>query len=398
MLRRRELPVRSPFRLSSLPGAAREAFFAAADPRDALRDLLVGHYDADGALLTASATHALTLALQASLRARPGAAVLLPAYTCFEVATAAVAADAQVVLYDLDERTLGPDWSSVAAAASGVAVAALVVSPVFGLPLAWARARDAARSAGALLVADVAQAHGSTSDGRAAGTEGDFIVLSFGRGKGWTGFGGGALLWKGAAASGGGGSAPVSTRGTAAEAKTFVSAAAQWTFGRPSLFDVPSSIPSLHIGETIYHEPTPVQTMTRASAALVLRSAVDATAEAAQRRRNAREYADLLDAADRRPPWADQIVRPEAGALRFPVAVPGGWTALRETAAPWLGAAPGYPTPLGRVAALAPLLRPADPAPIAERLAATLVTLPTHSGTTAAARSRLVDIVAARDL
>ena len=398
MLRRRELPVRSPFRLASLPAAAGAALLRTTDPRRALRDLLVEQYGAGGARLTASATHALTLALGAARRVRPHGAILLPAYTCFEVATAAVAVEARVVLYDLDERTLGPDWDALERAAHGVDVAAIVVSPLFGIPVEWSRARVIAGGANAILVADVAQAHGSTDRDRPAGIAGDLVVLSFGRGKGWTGFGGGALLWRpDVAGLHEGGASSNERRSAGAEARTLLSAAVQWTFGRPALFGVPSAIPALHIGETVYHDPTPVCEMTRASASIALHTRPEAAAETEHRRRHVAEYLELLRAADRLPPWADQVARADSGALRFPVPVPGGWEAFRRGDAPWLGAASGYPAPLGRLPALAPRLDSApSPTPVADRLAATLVTLPTHARTRAEDRRRLVALVAAQ--
>ncbi len=63
------------------------------------------------AVLTDSGTTALTLAIRAAQRIRPGP-VSLPAYCCYDLATAADGAGADVLLYDLDPLTLGPDWSS----------------------------------------------------------------------------------------------------------------------------------------------------------------------------------------------------------------------------------------------------------------------------------------------
>lgn len=393
MLRRRQLPARSPFRISNLPAAAHDALIGTGDPRAVLAAGLVAQYAGAGAILTASATHALSRALVHAVREKPGASILLPAYTCFEVATAAVACGARVLLYDLDDQTLGPDWESVRRATRGRDVAAIVVSPLFGLPIEWDNARRAADDANAPLVADVAQAHGSMWRDRPAGAIGDLIVLSFGRGKGWTGFGGGALLWTSANDGSGLDAEPITATAPASEVKTLLSAAFQWIFSRPSLFGIPAAVPALHIGETIYHEPTPVRAMTRMSAALVLRSAPDATAEAAARRRNALEYARSLPQA-MVPAWCESATSPESGALRFPILVRGGWSALRAGPAPYHGAAPGYPTSIAEIAALRTLLD-VDPirTPVAERLAAMLITLPTHSTTTPADRARLVELI-----
>ena len=401
MLRRRQLPAWSPFRISYLPGAARDALIASGDPRAALGADLLSKYGAAGVALTASATHALTLALRHAAQRRPGAAILLPAYTCFEVATAAVAAGAPVILYDLDPDTLGPDWESIQAAAQGSAIAALVISPLFGVPVDWDHARRAASAAAAPLVADVAQAHGASGRGRPAGAAGDWIVLSFGRGKGWTGFGGGALLWAAGADPTSDGDRGIVTRsgmlesGRGADLTTIVKAGVQWALGRPALFGLPAAIPALEIGKTIYHPPTPVRGMSRVSAALVLRNAELAASEVEVRRGNARAYAQGLPPHSL-PGWTESAIGVDSGALRFPITVEGGWGTLEHGPAPWYGAGPGYPTPLHRIPALRALLTAGQPAsPVAERLAATLVTLPTHSGTTESDRAGLIDVVRA---
>jgi len=142
-----------------------------------------------GALRTDSGTGALTLAL----RAAAPALVALPAWGCYDLATAADGADVAVWLYDLDPRTLGPaDGAIEAALTAGADV--VVLAHFHGVPVDLPRARRLADAAGALVVEDAAQGAGISVAGRAAGTHGSLGVLSFGRGKGVTGGRGGALL------------------------------------------------------------------------------------------------------------------------------------------------------------------------------------------------------------
>ena len=63
-------------------------------------------------LLTDSGTSALALALQRAARERPGPAAL-PAFCCYDIATAADVAGVPFVLYDVDPETLGPDPASL---------------------------------------------------------------------------------------------------------------------------------------------------------------------------------------------------------------------------------------------------------------------------------------------
>src|SRR5687767_4065158 len=107
----RQLPARSPIRGSALPRATLETLAYGADPRTELRQRLLRRYGADGAGLFARGTHALQIALEITRRTSQ-APVLLPAYTCYEVATAAVGARVPVALYDVDVNTLEPDWNS----------------------------------------------------------------------------------------------------------------------------------------------------------------------------------------------------------------------------------------------------------------------------------------------
>jgi dTDP-4-amino-4,6-dideoxygalactose transaminase len=324
--------------------------------------------------------------------------VLLPAYTCYEVATAAVGAGVRVALYDLDPETLEPDWDSVRSAAAHGA-AALVVAPLYGLPLNWDIAQAIAHEIGALLIADAAQAHGSTWQQQPVGSIGDLTVLSFGRGKGWTGGGGGALLWRGAGAAD---AAEHQTRVPSAhsyrplrEAERAASVAVQWLLGRPSLFGLPSSLPFLEIGETVYHPPTPPSSMSRTSAALLIGTDAQARAEVSHRRSNAGLYSRVLSCDGAITAVTGARFQETSGALRFPLRIHGGWAAIERSEAPNLGAAPGYPTTLQAIPALRPLLSNPDSAfPGADVLAREVVTLPTHSWLTERDRRGLIGRIA----
>ncbi|HEY0810607.1 MAG TPA: DegT/DnrJ/EryC1/StrS family aminotransferase [Longimicrobiales bacterium] len=388
----RHLPALSPVPGLALPRLIAQAAGYGADPRAVLRAQLMRRYQADGCSLWSSGTHALQTAL--TIAKQSGSApILLPAYTCYEVATAAVGAHVVVALYDVDPLTLEPDWESVRAAASAGA-RALVVTPLFGMPFDWEAARRTADEMGALLIADVAQAHGTEWRGQPAGTHADLTILSFGRGKGWTGAGGGALLWRGKNTNGQV-DATQQSRSAIQEAKSVARAATQYVFGRPLLYGIPASVPFLHLGETVYHEPTVPTAMTRTSAALLLMAERVATAEVSHRRRTAEAYKRWLAETDHD---VDVMIgarlNQESGALRFPVLVKGGWSQVRESAAPRLGAAPGYPTTLREIDALQPLLTNVSTKFTgAETLARELVTLPTHSQTAERDRRRAFEIV-----
>ena len=371
---RHQLPVYAPLSPGALARAVGSAVIPGADPRARLRSLLVRDFHADGALLTDSGTHALQLAIRTALAATGARRIVaLPAFTCYDVATAAVGAEATVALYDIDPATLAPDPASLEAALKNGA-GVVVVSPLYGVPVDWDAIEMLARPYGALVIEDAAQGHGATWGDRPLGAHGRLSVLSFGRGKGWTGGAGGALLWRGD------GAPPVADlppNGALSTARTLVAATAQWALGRPSLYHFPASLPWLELGETHYREPSPACGPGRSVAALVLATREAALREAAARRERAASIIDRLGAdvvTIRIPAGGD------AGYLRLPVRIPGRAAALVRQLHQ-LGVAPSYPTTLAELPAIRARLAAGNPAGTAgaDALVRDLLTLPTHS-------------------
>ncbi len=366
------------------PTALSKLASASAADLEALRELLLGRFSADHVELVGSGTQALTLALQAL--ATPGASVALPGWGCFDLASAAVGADVPVRLYDLDPTTLQPDWSSLEALIDQVGVVVLV--SFFGIlvdPGPWV---DRFASTGVALVHDAAQAHGAAFGTGSIDEIADATVLSFGRGKGWTGLAGGALIPRSARAQHG--VADQKEAGTIRPASggrlgMGLRGLAQWLLGRPSIYGLPARIPRLGLGETRYHPPTAVEALDPASAAVLL-----GTREAADREaRYRRERADELQAVLRDAPSWEPIVAGSDGSsgfLRLPVLDVTGVDRVEARAH---GILPSYPIALAHLDPLKPLLRAADPVPGSERLAERLLTLPTHSRTSASDRGRL---------
>ena len=340
---------------------------------------LAKEYSADAVVLTDRGTSALQLAFHVA-RLHTDGPVALPAYTCYEVASAAVGANARIRLYDVDPETLSPDLVSLEHALLGGA-RAVVVSPLFGVPVEWDSIDGLLARYGGIAIEDAAQGHGGSWRGKALGSHAPLSVLSFGRGKGWTGGGGGALLARGslaAAASQVGSSIPPSHDGY----KRAIVSASQWALGRPSLFALPAAIPWLQLGQTVYHDPSAPRAMDPFSCALALTTRTLAEHEAVVRRQHARELAARLASL---AAWRQVHVptHGEAGYLRFPVRLTVGGEAF-STRFRALGVAPGYPTSLFELSAVQErLVGGVQRFPGAEALARELVTLPTHSLLTA---------------
>lgn len=335
------------------------------------------YLDARDVLLVDSGTSGLRLAIGAATDGGRLGPVALPAYCCYDVATAAIGAGARVRLYDVSPRTLSLEPASLAGCmAEGVA--AVVVAHLYGLPVDMPRVRALADRAGVVLIEDVAQALGAEVGGRPAGAWGSVAVMSFGRGKGLTGGGGGAL----AATDGAGrevlGRARNGLGGGGAGLVSWAGAVSQYLLGRPSLYGVPSRVPLLHLGETRYRVPWNPAGMAAVPATVLAQAWERLAGEVVARQENARR---LLRAAEARLAPFQVVPGAVPSYLRLPLltdpAVGGEVAAGR-----WrdLGLARGYPLALSDLPALRESMAPPVGAcPGAKVLAGGLVTVPTHS-------------------
>jgi len=371
-------PAHSPLHASALASASASVLGMHSDPRPALEARLAIRYSAQHVRLCGSGTQALQLGIEEACRRCDGAdLVALPAFGCYDLATAAVGAQVRVSLYDVDPRTLGPDLESFEhVLRRGARVA--VVAPFYGIPVPWEELRALAARYGVILIEDAAQGHGASLNGKPLGSLGDISVISFGRGKGWTGGAGGALLMRGTPALGRWSRNDDGHR-VRAESWTLVAAVAQWLLARPRMYSLPASLPWLHLGETNYHDPVAPRSMTRAAAAIALMCENDADAEAAARRESAAALASKL------PPRLEPISAPAngiAGYLRMPVRMQGA--ALAAIAALELrhfGVAATYPTTLAALPQIGARLavQAQDSFDGADAVVREVFTLPTHT-------------------
>lgn len=368
---RAQPPVHSPLSFAAIAGGLAAAF-----------GLGLGAVPLEHWLLALGCTRVLrtdsgTSALGAALRAASPKLVALPAWSCYDLATAAAAADVPVWLYDLDPATLGPEPRSLAGAvAAGADV--VVVAHLYGVPVDMS-AVAAAAGPDALIVEDAAQGAGMQVGRHAAGTSGSLGVFSFGRGKGITGGRGGALV-----ANDPRGEQLLEQAGVlvAPGSRGFAEAlplAAQWLLARPSLYGLPSSLPWLGLGDTLYREPSRWQRQSALSAGVLASTLQLADREALRRKRHAERLLAALGAV------------PGLSAVRGAPGSTPGWLRLpvlfsrdAERAAALrsgrpLGVMPAYPQGLAQLTSFRPRVRNAGEAhPGAAALASRLVTLPTH--------------------
>ena len=387
----RLMPVRSPLSLAAL-GAGIGSWLSSARA-SAARDALVASIRAGSdreVVLVDSGTSALSLALRGSGTAagRPAA---LPAFACYDVATATDGAQVPFILYDLDPTTLGPDMDSLRRALAAGADR-VVVAHLYGIPVDMAAVAALATEYGALVIEDAAQGVGGRWNDAPLGEHGSIGILSFGRGKGMTGGRGGAILGNDVR---GRDIVRNVTRGIPPGSSSAMTAileltalAAQWALARRALYQIPASLPFLHLGETTYRTPHAATLASALSLGTLSRTRVVADAEAEIRRRNASRLQ-----ARANPARSDPIRVPPGslpGYLRLPrvrTATHGGWDLV---AARRLGIMTSYPRSLADLDGFgARQIGGTHGFPGARSLAERLITLPVHGSLTEGDLARL---------
>jgi dTDP-4-amino-4,6-dideoxygalactose transaminase len=375
----RQTPGGGPIGLGELWALSRER-----DPERALADGLARRLGRAPIGFHASGREALRVALARLAKERGRDEVLLPAYTCYSVPAAALAAGLRVRLVDVGP-TGRVDLDALRAAPLERA-AALVVTNLFGVPEPVGEARALLRAAGAALVDDAAQALGARAPEGPAGARGDLGVLSFGRGKPLSGLGGGALVGAGET-----GEAPSRPRRGAALARALAYDVAR----APLVFRWLALVPALHVGETVL-DPAFARGPIDGSALCLAAAALARFDEDTRARvERATALAGRIEAETSFAP-----IRPDAGSTGVfprlallapsPPARDAALAALRD-----LGATTLYPASLDALPALRPQLAGAPSCPGARALCARLLTLPTHAGLRGARRRRVLEALAA---
>ena len=325
--------------------------------------------------LHASGREALRVGLRHLAEGSGRTEVVVPAYTCFSVPSAVVAAGLRVRLVDVDAQ----GWIDLADLESLPldAVAAVVVCNLFGVPEAIAPVAERTTPAGVAVVDDAAQSLGSLGPEGWVGARGDLGVLSFGRGKPVGALGGGALAWP--RAPQGLALPPEAAPGRiGALARALAFDVALW----PPLFRLLAAIPALGIGETHFEPEFPHGAIPGAALAL-LAPLLPRSAEQAQRRaaracalaeriQEVEGWRPLLAPGPQNPVYPRlALIAPSAGARD---------RALRDLTRLGAGASAMYPASLDVLPELRSHLVDARECPGARDFAARVLTLPTHGG------------------
>lgn len=197
-----------------------------------------------------SGTEALAAAISAATKLRDSTnpEVLLPAYTCPAVVSAVIYAGAKPILVDFEYQR---PWMSLRQLSQKISkdTVAVIAVHLFGVPERVKEIHKITKDANLVLIEDSAQYMRRS----AKSLQGDFVVLSFGRGKPVSLLGGGAVLSKDARTEDALPSPDPRRRFLPIQTSSFnVKVWLYNLFLSPSIYWLPASLPFLHLGETRY--------------------------------------------------------------------------------------------------------------------------------------------------
>jgi dTDP-4-amino-4,6-dideoxygalactose transaminase len=341
---------------------------------------------------------ALWLILKSLHRLRPDRDIVaLPAYTCFSVPASIVRARLKLHPLEIDPETLDFDFSRLDSLPREKLLC-ILSSNLFGLVNDLSRIQEIARTKGAFLVDDAAQALGASRNSQPAGTLGDVGLYSLARGKTLASVGGGIIVTN----------SEEIARAIQSEVRSLPAASsahAAWVllqmlayaaFLKPRLYWIPNSLPFLKLGVTEFVPNFPTASLSSFTRAL-LPQLMDRLEEINQvRQKNAIAIANGLSG---NPYFTVPRLAPDCqpSYIRFPLIAKDVATrqwAVSHLRAAGIGASPFYPTAICDIAGIEPYMASGDfHRPQAEALSQTLLTLPTHPYVRPQDLSRMIDIL-----
>jgi len=380
---------------------------------DRLESELKAYFGAEHCFLVSSGKAAFTLILLALKELSPERdEVLIPAFTCYSVPSAAIRAGLRVRLCDLQADSLDfdfdqlstmldgdlsrrPDSCSTGGAGESLPdgqkgmgdtrasinkFLAIVPTHLFGYPSDVARLRKMKRDQEITIVEDAAQAMGETVEEGKLGTFGDVSFFSLARGKAFSVVEGGVIITNRAdiaktldrLVNG------LSGYGLLQTLTLVFKAIALMMFTHPRLFWIPRSIPSLKLGETLFETDFSISKMSSFQAGLARNWQGKLAKLRDARKRTVGKWIATIEASGTH---STRFFRGRSMALlRFPLQVNDKnekESLLNESVRLGLGIMPVYPTSIDAIPELEGMTG-SGKFPVAETYASGLVTLPTH--------------------
>jgi len=300
--------------------------------------------------------------------------VIIPAYTCFSVPSAIRMAGLEIVLCDIRPDSLDFDATELEGLIDDDTLC-IIPTHLFGIPSDVENLHTICRNRRIFIVEDVAQGMGSTHGPQKLGVGGDVAFFSLGRGKNITCGDGGIIITSAddVADSIRNHYSNVGRVPGGEYIRNILEIIFLMIFIHPALYWFPSQLPFLKLGETRYHHDFPVRKLTGFQAGLLNDWRRKLERYNGRRSRNGGYYRRHLNRYNNLSKVSDQCQY-----LRFPICVKD--KDAKDTllkAGNHLGISPMYPCSANRIEEIKELFGN-TPYPRAERLAESLVALPTH--------------------
>ncbi len=179
--------------------------------------------------------------------------VVMPAYTCFSVASSIARSGLKIRPCDVDPETLDYDYDKLNET-NFSNVIALIGCSLFGKLPNWHRLRHIADDNNLFLIDDAAQSFGCSDGRRMSGTMGDVGFFSFGRGKNLSTYSGGIALTDNPELASRIETISKSLQypGFAGRVVTLMKMTTYAILLKPELYWIPNSMPFLGLGETLF--------------------------------------------------------------------------------------------------------------------------------------------------
>jgi perosamine synthetase len=247
--------------MSILHGIA--GLFAGARYLKKLENEIKDYFGINHVFLVSSGKAGLTLILQALKSLHPERnEVLIPAYTCFSVPSAIIKAGLKVSLCDIDPSTLDFDYEFLDKSVSKKTLC-IIPTHLFGIPSDVDRILNICKDKDIFVVEDAAQAMGGRYKENLLGTRGDAGFFSLGRGKNITCGSGGIIITNNDMIASAIEKiyATIESPTLQEEMIELCKVTAMSFFIHPSLYWLPSGLPFLKLGETIFYSEFPMKKM-----------------------------------------------------------------------------------------------------------------------------------------
>jgi dTDP-4-amino-4,6-dideoxygalactose transaminase len=343
-----------------------------------------------------SGTMALAAALIAAKK-RKGVnepEVLLPAYSCPDLISAAVYAGVKPILIDLEPETPWLDLNKLRGQISSRTIAVIAVH-FLGIKERLAQIRNMLSELEILLIEDSAQLFPNTAT--AGVWDGDLVILSFGRGKPVSLLEGGAVICRDQSVLSHFSQAKKSSltsKVIAPALKYRLKVSLYNQFLKPTRYGLLASLPFLHLGETRYK---PLKSLDIAPPSIEFLLATNIEAYINRKLKIQNEISSMLKEFQ-----VDVLVDlpvvlkndRSIPLLRYPLLLKTSDMrnkVLDKLTQLGLGASAMYPTPLPAIDGLEDIFNEQDEFLEAERFSKRLLTLPCHPGVTSRDINRLRD-------